>query len=298
MRPVRILSLLPSATEIVYRLGRGDALVGVTFECNEPPEARTRHEVVVGGLPTHGLTPAEVDGLVRARVAAGELLYTLDETAVARLAPDVILTQDLCRVCALPAGEVADALDRLGCRAEVVTLDPHTLDDVLATVVTIGERCGVPEAAAADVAGLRARLDAVAAAVAGRHRPRVFVLEWCDPPFVAGHWVPELVTAAGGDAVLARPGERSVSATWDEVAAAGAEVVLVAPCGFALADAAAQARAVHDRFGPEVAVWAIDADAHTVRPGPRLVDGVEAIAWALHPDAVPAPPPGRIERIR
>ncbi|MFZ4718362.1 MAG: cobalamin-binding protein [Ilumatobacteraceae bacterium] len=294
---MRILSLLPSATEIVYRLGLGEHLVGVTFECDEPTDARTRHEVVVGGLDTHGLTPGEVDALVRQKIAAGEMLYTLDEDAVGRLQPDVILTQDLCRVCALPSGDVDTALGRLGCSADVVTLDPHTLDDVLGTIVAVGERCGVPDAAAAEVAGLRARLDAVTAAVAGRPAPRVFVLEWTDPPFLAGHWVPDLVTAAGGEAVLALAGQRSVTSTWDEIAASNPDVVIVAPCGFGLADAVVQATAVLDHLPPAVPVWAIDGNAYTVRPGPRLVDGVETIASALHPGAVTVPA-GRVERVR
>ncbi|MFM7536202.1 MAG: ABC transporter substrate-binding protein [Acidimicrobiales bacterium] len=295
---MRIVSLLPSATEIVYRLGLGESLVGVTFECDEPLEARARHEIVVGGLPTHGLSAGEIDALVRAKVAAGEPLYVLDEAAIGRLQPDVILTQDLCRVCALPAGDVDEALGRLGCRADVVTLDPHTLDGVLATITEIGARCGAPQAAAREVAALRARLDAVAAATAGRPRPRVFVLEWTDPPFLAGHWVPDLVVAAGGEPVLARAGARSVPGTWDAIAAAGADVVVVAPCGFGLADAVAQAEGALDRLPAGVPVWAIDANAFTVRPGPRLVDGVEALAAAFHPDAVPPPPPGRISAIR
>ncbi|HZB49464.1 MAG TPA: ABC transporter substrate-binding protein [Mycobacteriales bacterium] len=286
---MRVVSLLPAATEIVYALGLGDQLVGVTFECDEPPAARAEKAVVVGGRDTRGMTPAEIDDYVRSRAAAGQDLYTLHAGALRELRPDLILSQDLCRVCAVPAGDVTAALDHLGCRAEVVPLDPHTLADVLDTIVTVGRHAGAEAAAAALVGRLRDRLAAVAAAVAGRPRPRVAVVEWVDPPFPAGHWVPDLVTAAGGDPVAACPGRRSAPVTWAHFAAAGPDVVLVAPCGFGLAGAVEQARAVAAVLpGPEV--WAIDADGLVVRPGPRLVDGVAAIAAVLHPGRVPASP--------
>ena len=284
---MRLVSLLPSATEIVYALGLGDDLVGVTFECDEPPAARTDKTVVVGGRDTRGMTPAAIDDYVRGQLSAGGDLYTLHAGALAGLDPDLILTQDLCRVCALPSGQVTDALDHLGCRADVVSLDPYSLDEVLATFLRVGEAAGVPARAEALVAGLRSRLDRVAAAVAGRPRPRVAVVEWVDPPFTAGHWVPDLVTAAGGEPVAARAGERSVQVTYAEMAAAHPEVVLVTPCGFHLDGAVEQARAVVPHF-PGAAVWALDGDGLIVRPGPRLVDGVEAIAAVLHPGAVPA----------
>jgi iron complex transport system substrate-binding protein len=293
---MRLVSLLPSATEIVYALGLGDDLVGVTFECDEPPAARTEKAVVVGGRDTRAMSPAEIDAYVKAELAAGGDLYTLHADALAGLDPELILTQDLCRVCALPSDHVSDALDYLGCRADVLSLDPYSLDDVLATFLAVGERAGVPDRAKDLVEGLRARLGRVAAAVAGRPRPRVAIVEWVDPPFTAGHWVPDLVRAAGGDPVAVRPGERSVQTTWTALAAAEPEIVLVTPCGFHLAGAAAQAAPVVPHF-PGAAVWAIDGDGLVVRPGPRLVDGVEAIAAILHPDAVPAPPPGAIVRV-
>ena len=293
---MRLVSLLPSATEIVYALGLGDDLVGVTFECDEPASARTDKRVVVGGRDTRGMTPGEIDGYVRARMAAGEDLYTLHADALAGLEPELILTQDLCRVCALPSDHVEDALSYLGCRSDVLSLDPHTLDEVLDTILAVGARTGVEERARRLVAELRTRLDRVAQAVAGREQPRVAVLEWIDPPFTAGHWVPDLVRAAGGEPVAARPGARSVQATWDEFTAAAPEFVLVTPCGFHLDGAVEQARLVQGRFAG-AQVWAVDADGIVVRPGPRLVDGVEAIAAILHPDAVPAPPPGAISRV-
>jgi iron complex transport system substrate-binding protein len=293
---MRLVSLLPSATEIVYALGLGDDLVGVTFECDEPPSARIDKTVVVGGRDTRGMTPGEIDAYVRERMRAGDDLYTLHAGALAGLAPDLILTQDLCRVCALPSGQVSGALDHLGCQADVLSLDPYTLDEVFDTFLAVGARTGVPDRAEALVAGLRARLAAVAGAVADRPRPRVAVVEWVDPPFTAGHWVPDLVRAAGGEPVAARPGARSVRTTWAELAGAAPDVVLVTPCGFHLDGAAEQARAVVPRF-PGAAVWAVDADGLVVRPGPRLVDGVEAIAAILHPRAVPQPPAGAIARL-
>ncbi|MEV4708954.1 ABC transporter substrate-binding protein [Actinoplanes sp. NPDC049316] len=293
---MRLVSLLPSATEIVYALGLDTDLVGVTFECDEPARARADKAVVVGGRDTRGLSPAEIDAYVKSQLAAGGDLYTLHEDALAGLEPDLILTQDLCRVCALPSGHVSDALEHLGCRADVVSLDPYTLEEVLGTFLTVGERAGVPERATALVASLRARLDAIAAAVGGRPRPRVAVVEWVDPPFTAGHWVPDLVTAAGGEPVAARPGARSVETSYAELAAARPDVVLVTPCGFHLDGAAGQAERVVPHF-PDAAVWAIDGDGLVVRPGPRLVDGIEAIAAVLHPDAVPAARPGTVRRI-
>src|SRR5690349_18756582 len=242
------------------------------------------------------MSPAEIDAYVRAELAAGRDLYTLHADALAALNPELILTQDLCRVCALPAGHVSEALDYLGCTAEVVSLDPRTLDDVLATIRTIGERVGAVRQAEALVAALRRRLAAVASQVTGRKRPLVAVIEWVDPPFSAGHWVPDLVTAAGGQPVAAHPGGRSTQTTWEEIAEARPEVAVVAPCGFRLDGAAAQAEQAARQL-PGVPVWAIDADGLVVRPGPRLVDGVEALAAILHPDQITAPPPGHIRRV-
>jgi iron complex transport system substrate-binding protein len=293
---MRLVSLLPSATEIVYALGLDDDLVGVTFECDQPPCARVDKTVVVGGRDTRGMSPSDIDSYVKAQLAAGADLYTLHADALAGLAPELILTQDLCRVCALPSGHVSDALDYLGCQADVLSLDPYTLEEVLGTILTVGARTGVPDRARLLVASLRARLAAIAAAVEDRPRTRVATLEWVDPPFTAGHWVPDLIHAAGGEPVAARPGARSVQITWEEITAAAPDVVLVAPCGFHLEGAVQQAHTIAPRF-PHAAVWAIDADGLVVRPGPRLIDGVEAIAAILHPDAVPKPLPGVIARV-
>ncbi len=292
-----MVSLLPSATEIVYALGLGEDLVGVTFECDEPAAARREKTVVVGGRDTRGMTPGEIDSYVRGQLAAGADLYTLHAEALARLEPDLILTQDLCRVCALPSGHVEDALDYLGCRADVLSLDPHSLDEVLDSILAVGQATGVPDRATRLVGELRARLARTAARVAGRRRPRVAMVEWVDPPFTAGHWVPDLVSAAGGQPVAAHPGEPSRQTSWPEIAAETPEFVVVAPCGYHLPGAIEQARSVA-RALPGTAVWAIDADGIVVRPGPRLVDGVEAIASVLHPGGGPAAaPPGTVHRV-
>jgi iron complex transport system substrate-binding protein len=288
---MRIASLTPSATEIVHLLGLEADLVGVTFECDHPPDPRLGRAVLVGGLDTHGLDPAAIDELVRVNIAAGRDLYRLDEDAFRAADPDLVLTQDLCRVCALPAGTADAAIDRLGCTADVVTLDPHTLDEVLATIAAVGRAAGVSERADEAITRLRARLAAVADATAGRTVPDVFVLEWSDPPFLSGHWVPDLVVAAGGNPVHADHGGRSVPTDWATIAQADPDIVVVAPCGFGLDAAVEQANAVLHHLPSRASVWAIDADGLVVRPGPRLVDGVEALATIFHPDAFVAAHP-------
>lgn len=282
---MRIVSLLPSTTEIVFQLGLADQLLGVTFECNFPPEARQGREIVVGGIDTHHLTPLEIDQLVRAKVAAGEDLYTLDEAALQRCDPDLILSQDLCRVCAVSSGNVDEAVAKLQCRAEVLQIDPQTIDEVIESVRTVADAAGVPERGVALVDDLRRRLrvlrERVDTAVGDTPRPTVFVLEWIDPPFVGGHWVPDIVTAAGAVPLLGMPGERSVPSTWEAIAAADPDHVIVSPCGYSLDGAVQQALAVLPRLPDRAAVWAVDADAVMVRPGPRVVDGAEAVATAL-----------------
>jgi iron complex transport system substrate-binding protein len=288
---VRIVSLLPSTTEILFAIGAGDDVVGVTFECDFPAEARRRRIVSTTALP-EGLSPAEIDIAVKERMAAGEDLYRLDEGALRDLDPDVVVTQDLCAVCAVDVASVDEALDHLGCRAEVVTIDPMGLDEVLGSIGTLGRVTGRDERAAELVGSLRDRLAAVAAAVEGRSRPRTAILEWTDPLFCAGHWVPDLVDAAGGCNVLGAPGGRSYQIEPAAVAEADPELVVVAPCGFRLDGAADLARSVADRglVPPGDGLWAVDADAHFVRPGPRVVDGVEVLAGILHPEACPRRP--------
>lgn len=284
---MRIVSLIPSATEILFAVGAGDEVVGVTFECDHPPAARERRVVSTSAMP-EGLSPKEIDDFVAAAMARGEDLYRLDEGALTDLDADLVVTQDLCAVCAVDVDTVDDALAHLGCRAAVATLDPHTLDDVLASITEVGRLTGREEAAAALVASLRARLAAVTERVSGRERPRVLVLEWTDPPFTPGHWIPEMVTLAGGEPTLGTAGARSGRTTWEDARASAPDVVVVAPCGFDLDGSAALAAGVRHHF-PGVPVWAVDADGQFARPGPRLVDGVEVLAAILHPEPGAAP---------
>lgn len=279
--PQRIVSLLPSATEILFWLGVGDRVVGVTYECNEPAAAADLPHITNTIIPP-GASPAEIDEVIKAAVAEGTELYTLDRAALAAADPDLIVTQDLCRVCALPAATVDDALGELGCRSEVFQYDPMTLDGVLDEIERLAT---VVDADPARVGELRARLDDQRAA-ANRHsdRPKVLLLEWPDPPFTPGHWIPDQIAAAGGEPLLAHPGSRSVQTEWSRISASEADVLIVAPCGFTREQAEEQLAMVVAR--PELSdlpavqqgrCHAIDADAFIVRPGPRLIDGVDAL---------------------
>jgi iron complex transport system substrate-binding protein len=292
---VRIVSLLPSATEIVFALGLGEQLAGVSFECDYPPAARQIPIVSGTALETDAArNAAEVDADVTARIAAGESIYTLDDARIRAINPEVILAQDLCRVCAVPSGDVQDALEAIGCESHVVSLDPMNLDEVIGCVGRVGRATGTEAAAGALMADLRARVDTVRRRVAGAPRPRVFVLEWPDPPFNAGHWVPDQVEAAGGVPVLAAAGARSRRLTWDEIAAESIDVTVFSPCGFDLEGAVAQAASFLER--PEATrlgrIVAVDANAFFSRPGPRVVDGVELLAALLHPERPGAVPAG------
>lgn len=296
---MRIVSLLPSATEIVYALGLDEHLVGVTHECDWPPEARTKPAVSISSLPP-GASPSEIDGLVSASIGGGEPIYRLDEQAIRELRPDVVLTQDLCAVCAVPSGHVNEALQALGCRAEVVSLDPSSLDDVVTCLLQVGRVTGVEERAEQLVVDLRRRLQTVHEAVARLPRPRTFALEWSDPPFNGGHWVPDMILAAGGEPVLASARSPSIRVGWPDICASAPEVLLFIPCGYDLDQACAEAVSLLDR--PELQALdrflAADASSYFSRPGPRVVDGVEALAAALHPQtALPGVAPV-IRRLR
>lgn len=280
---MRIVSLLPSATEICFALGAGDDVVGVTFECDYPAAARSRRIVSTTALP-EGLAPGEIDAAVRRMVAAGEDLYHLDAGALRELDPDVVITQDLCAVCAIDVTDVDEALDYLGCRAEVVSTDPHNLTEVLDSIETIGKAIGRDSTQL--VESLRTRLGADL-----RGGGRLALLEWTDPPFAPGHWLPEMVTLAGGVSVLGAAGERSKAISWQEVAAAEPDVVVSAPCGFGLDGAAELTELLMGELPADIPVWAVDANGYFARPGPRLVDGVDVLASILQgatPDAAVA----------
>ncbi|HEY6473831.1 MAG TPA: ABC transporter substrate-binding protein [Acidimicrobiales bacterium] len=292
---MKIVSLLPSATEIVFALGLGDQLEGVSFECDFPEAAR--HVAVVSGTALdvdRPRTAAEIDAEVSTKMAAGESIYSLDDVLIRTIDPDVILAQDLCAVCAVPSGQVEEALGVIGCQADVVSLDPAGLDDVIECVAQVGRATGTEHAASELTAALRRRVADVRARVAGRPRPRVFVLEWADPPFNGGHWVPEMVEAAGGEPVLAAVGTPSRRVAWNEIAAESIDVTIFSPCGFDLAGAVEQAASFIDRPDlPDLGrIVAVDANSYFSRPGPRVVDGVELLAELLHPTRPGAPVPG------
>ena len=276
---MRIVSLLPSATEIVFALGIDDQLEGVTDECDWPPPARSKPVVVRSRQPS-GMGPGQIDAWVRAEAPNGGL-YRLDDDAMAKIRPELILTQDLCRVCAVPTGDVDAALARIGCPSDVLTLEPQRLTDVIASVGLVASAAGIPERGRAVMAELRERLDAIAAAVAGTPPVPTLVLEWLDPPYTAGHWVPDVVAAAGGTPLLGDAGGRSRATTWDVAAEVSAEVVVLAPCGVAPDQAAEQASLVPESVLAGRRVVAMEL----ARPGPRLVECVEALAAVLHPDA-------------
>jgi len=291
---VRIASLVPSATEMLFALGLGDAVVGVTHECDYPQEAAARPHLTRTVIPA-GLSAAEIDLAVRERTERGEALYELDAERLRALAPGLIVTQAVCEVCAVAVDDVRAVAADLPSAPRVVSLDPATLGEVLAGMRALAEAAGATGAGERFVAAAAERLDRVTEAVAEARRPRVAALEWLDPLFVGGHWVPQMIELAGGEDVLGLPGERSRTAEPAEVAGAGPEVAVVMPCGYDAARAAQEARAhaeVVRGLGAERVV-AVDAAAYFSRPGPRLVDGVELLAHLLHPDRVAAPPGAR-----
>jgi iron complex transport system substrate-binding protein len=303
---MKIVSLLPSATEIVFALGLGDALVGVTDECDYPPEAVAKPVVSRSALPQGRPLPApEIDEAVRGKLDEGQPLYVLDTDLLRRELPDVVLTQDLCRVCAVPSGQVQRALDMLGLPdARVVSLDPNTLDEVVAQIDTVGKLLERAEEANELTATLRDRIASVKSVAARLPTLNVFCLEWSDPPFAAGHWVPEMVEAAAGVNVLSEKGSPSRVVTHRDIRDANPEAIVFMPCGYYLEEAEEEAGDIlaHAELRETPAarngnVFAVDATSYFSRPGPRIVDGLEILAWALHPDAYPEPPPGRITRV-
>ena len=279
---MRVVSLLPSATDIIAALGMLDALVGVSDDCDWPPEvshipivARTRIDVAA-------LSGAQIEELVSGSAEAGHSLYALDADLLERLEPDLLITQDLCSVCAVSSGDLTTACP-VG--AEVWSMNPRRFDDVPESVVALAERLGVRERGVAVAREIRAKVEAVRAAVRDLDRPRVFVAEWMDPPYGSGHWLPEMVEAAGGTNVMSKPGEFSFATTWEAVLAEDPELVVLAACGFDLHEALE--RTTDLRLPVRTVV--VDGDAHFARPGPRLADGVRQLGFLIHPAAVPDP---------
>jgi len=279
---MRICSLLPSATEMIAQLGLTDSLVGVSEECRWPPEVVGKPVVIAAKLDPSALSSLDIDRAVREAVREGRSLYSVDADLIDELRPDLIVTQDLCAVCAVSSGELATACP-IG--AEVLSLDPHTLHDVAETVRTLAARLDAADRGEEIVREMWTKIDSVGLAVRGLPRLRVFVAEWIDPPFSAGHWLPEMVELAGGSDVLGQAGQPSYETTWEQVLESEPELVVIAACGFD-ADEAAE-RSAGLRL-PCRAV-AVDADGYYSRPAPRLADGVQQLGSLLHPDVVPDP---------
>src|SRR5215212_4528633 len=291
---VRIASLVPSATEMLFALGLGDRVAAVTHECDYPPGAEQLPHLTRSVIQ-EGLAAAEIDAAVREGTARGESLYELDEGALEELGVNLIVTQAVCEVCAVSFDDVRAVAERLPTQPEVISLDPSTLGEVLADVPRLAAAAGVDEAGEQLAEESAARIEAVERAVAGAPRPRVAALEWLDPVYVGGHWVPQMIELAGGEDVLGLPGEKSRTADWAEVEAAAPEVVISMPCGYYAEQAAAETMRWRRHLGlvGARAVYAVDAAAYFSRPGPRLVDGVELLGHLLHPELVPAPPTRR-----
>jgi iron complex transport system substrate-binding protein len=297
---MRIISLLPSATEIVAALGVADRLVGISHECDHPREIANLPRVTRCEIHGMDLRGEDIDRWVRETLAARGTLYTLDEDRVRALQPDVVLTQQLCDVCAVSYGSVAAFAASLPTRPRVLNLQPATLQDILVDVEQVAAALGVPERGADLVASLRQRIDAVARATAGAaRRPGCFLLEWVEPPYCGGHWNPQLVDLAGGRELIGRSGQPSRRVSWDEIAGADPEVVVLALCGFALQRTLNEAARLGEapqwrrlRAVREGRVYAVDANACFSRPGPRIVDSLELLAHILHPDCVVSPPRG------
>jgi iron complex transport system substrate-binding protein len=288
---MRIVSLVPSATEMLFALDLGPELVAVTHECDYPPEALELPKITRDVLPA-GLSAAQIDAAVKERTLAGESIYELDTEALRELEPDLIVTQALCSVCAVSYDDVRTIAEEIDTQPMVIALDPHTVGEVLGDARTLAQATDRKEAAVDLVREASSRIDRVRLAVRGRRRLRVAALEWLDPPFAAGHWTPQLIELAGGVDVLGFPGEKSEQRTWEEVAAAQPDVVIVMPCGYDAEIAHREAEMHRDELAAVGAgeVVAVDASAYFSRPGPRIVDGLELLAHILHPERVPERP--------
>jgi iron complex transport system substrate-binding protein len=288
---MRIVSLVPHATELLFALGLGDDVVAVTHECDFPGAVRELPHVTRDVLPP-GLGAAEIDAAVRERTEQGKAIYELDEQRLGELEPDLIVTQELCLVCAVSYDDVVKVAERIPTTPQVISLDPTTLGEAMSDIRTIAQATGARDAALDLVTRQRARIDAVRRALKDAEPVAVAAIEWLDPVFVAGHWTPQIVELAGGRDVLGFAGEHSEQSTWEMVAAAQPDVVVVMPCGYD----AERARDEAEHYAAELRstgarrIVAVDAAAYFSRPGPRLVDGLELMAHLLHPDLVPAAP--------
>jgi iron complex transport system substrate-binding protein len=288
---MKICSLLPSATEILYALGLGDEVVGVSHECDFPPDARSK-PVLIKSRISHTESAATIDRQVREFLERGESLYSVDLELLRVIEPDLIVTQDLCHVCAATPDDLAAVLAHLPHQPRIVTLNPHSLSDVCADIRAVGEATRRVEQANSVIAKFDSDIANVERSVAGLDRPRVLCLEWLDPPYVAGHWVPEMVERAGGVDVLGQAGKPSFRVEWETVTEARPEVIVIMPCGYSLATAEAEFRSLPLPYGwndlPAVQhgrVFVVEASGYFSRPGPRLTAGLAVLAFAIHAEA-------------
>lgn len=277
----RIVSFLPAGTEIAYALGAGDLLVGRSHECDYPAEVRSLPIVSRPALNLDGLSQGAIDLAVAERLRSGESLYEVDEILLRQLAPDLVITQDLCQVCAPSGNELTRALKELPSAPEVLCLTPQNLADIEQNILDVGTAVGRRDVAEALIQQNRRRMEVVAAAVAGVPLRRAIFLEWTDPPFCAGHWVPQMIEIAGGGDPLGKAGADSVRTSWVDVVDAKPEMVIIAPCGLGLDAAVQLARGMPRIEG--ATVFAVDANAYFARPGPRVAEGVELLAHLFHP---------------
>jgi iron complex transport system substrate-binding protein len=289
---LRIVSFLPSATEMVCALGLGEHLIGVTHACDYPPEIKGKPIVVRSAIPIENMSQSEIDSAVTQMLRNGRSLYQVDETMMREIAPDLIVTQDLCQVCAPSGNEVAQVLQTLPGKPQIVWLTPKCLEEIFGNLRDLGKATGRLQMAEALIADGRARLDRIdTTARAASSRPRVFCIEWIDPVYCSGHWVPEMVRIAGGIDKLGREGADTVRVLWDDVLQWSPEVLIAMPCGYDLEEAAARAQQLSSYPGwadlPAVRdgrVYAVDANSYFARPGPRVVEGTELLAHIIHPD--------------
>jgi iron complex transport system substrate-binding protein len=288
---MRIVSLVPHATELLFALGLDEHVIAVTHECDYPTQALQRARVTRDVLPA-GLSAGEIDAAVRERTLAGEAIYELDRAALERLEPDLIVTQELCPVCAVSYEEVEQIAKLLPSKPRVIALDPKTLGETLGDIRTVAEATDSRERGIELVGETAARIDRVRLSVRKQRSVRVAAIEWLDPVYVAGHWTPQMIELAGGEDVLGLPGEHSRVVSWEEVAASRPEVVVVMPCGYDAPRAHAEAMSYAEKLSALGArrIVAVDASAYFSRPGPRLIDGLELLAHVLHPEQLPTPP--------
>jgi len=305
---MRICSFLPSTTEILYELGLGDSVTGVTHECDYPPEAREKKRVIMSFIDPEMLSSREIDEVVSSNAEAGKSTYLIDRDALKEADPDIILTQELCEVCAVSGNEVMEAVEVLGKKPEIISLEPKTLGEILDTILIIGEATGTYEKAKDVTESLRKRIEKISSLLGDeRDRPRVFCLEWLDPPYAAGHWVPEMVEMSGGECGLGRIGEPSFKVSWKEIVDFAPQMLFIMPCGYDIQKTLDEINILTSQeewFSlPSTnrgEIYLLDANSYFSRPGPRAVNGLEIMAKTIHPELMKNydPPPDSVLNLR